>query len=106
MESDILADYWLSLKESEKLDKYLELTRDMKKLWNIKVTVVPVVVRALGIISGCLAKSLEEVEIHERIEHLDDGTAKNGSEYWGKYESSEETCCRMISSVNHLLLLM
>lgn len=38
-----------NLKESEKMDKYLESDRDMRKLWDVKVTVVPLVMRALGL---------------------------------------------------------
>ena len=33
------ADQRIKLKESEKKDKYLDLARELKKLWNIKVTV-------------------------------------------------------------------
>ena len=29
-------------------DKYLDLARELKKLWNIKVTIVPIVIGALG----------------------------------------------------------
>ncbi len=32
------ADHRIILKESEKKDKYLDLARELKKLWNIKVT--------------------------------------------------------------------
>ena len=36
-----------NLKESEKKDKYLDLARELKKLWNMKVTIVPIVIDAL-----------------------------------------------------------
>ena len=36
------------LKESEKKDKYLDLARGFKKLWKMKVTIVPIVIGALG----------------------------------------------------------
>ena len=42
------ADYRVKLKENEKMDKYLDLTRELKKLWNMRVKVIPVVVGALG----------------------------------------------------------
>ena len=35
-------------KKKEKNDEYLDFTRELKKLWNMKVTVIPVVIRALG----------------------------------------------------------
>ena len=36
-------DHRPKLKESEKRDKYLDLARELKKLCNMKVTVVPIV---------------------------------------------------------------
>ena len=33
----IRADHRVKLKESEKKDKYLDLARELKKLWNMKV---------------------------------------------------------------------
>ena len=43
------ADHRINLKESEKKDKYLDLAREIKiKLWNMKVTIVPIVIGALG----------------------------------------------------------
>ena len=39
------ADHRVKEKESEKKDKYLDLARELKKLWNMKVTIV---IGALG----------------------------------------------------------
>ena len=44
----VRTDHWVKLKESEKKDKYLDPDRGMKKLWNMKVIVIPVVIRALS----------------------------------------------------------
>ena len=51
------------LKESEKRDKYLYLARELINLWNMKVTVIPHVIGALGTIPKRLAKELEDLEI-------------------------------------------
>ena len=53
-------------KEDEKLDKYLNFSRDLKKLWNMKMTVIPIVVRALGTVPKNMAKKFHELEIRER----------------------------------------
>ena len=37
------ADHRIKLKECEKKDKYLDLARELKKIWNMKVTIVPIV---------------------------------------------------------------
>ena len=34
------ADHRIKLKECEKKDKYLDLARELKKLWNVKVTII------------------------------------------------------------------
>ena len=38
------------MSNSETRDKYLDLTRELKKLWIMKVTMIPIVVGALGTI--------------------------------------------------------
>ena len=57
------ADHRIKLKESEKKDKYLDLAKELKKLWNIKVTIVPIVIGAFGTISKGLLKGLEDLEV-------------------------------------------
>ena len=36
----VSADHRIKPKESEKIDKYLDLARELKKLWNMKVTII------------------------------------------------------------------
>ena len=52
MDFAVPADHRINLKESEKKDKYLDLARELKKkLWNMKVTLVPIVIGALGTVT-------------------------------------------------------
>ena len=51
------------IKECEKKDNYLDLARELKKLWNMKVTIVPIVIGALGTITKGLLKGLEDIEV-------------------------------------------
>ena len=60
----------INLKESEKKDKYLDLARELKKLWNMKVTIVPVVIGALGTVTKGLLKGLEDLEVSGRVETI------------------------------------
>ena len=53
------------MKEGEKLDKYLDLARERKELWKMEVTVIPIVVGALGTILKGLEKGLGELGISE-----------------------------------------
>ena len=38
-------------KECEKKDKYLDLARELKKLWNVKVAIIPILIGALGTVT-------------------------------------------------------
>ena len=65
----VLADHRIIMKESEKKDKYLDLARELKNL-NMKVTIVPIVIGALGTVTKGLLKGLEELEIGGRVETI------------------------------------
>ena len=41
-------DHRIKLKESEKKDKYLDLARELKKLWNMKVTIYLIIMTIIG----------------------------------------------------------
>ena len=47
----VTAEHRVKMKESEKNDKYLDLARGLKKLWNMKVTFVSIVIGALGTVT-------------------------------------------------------
>ena len=64
------ADHRINLKESEKKDKYLDLARELKKLWNMKVTIEPIVIGALGTITKGLLKGREDLEVGGRVETI------------------------------------
>ena len=64
------ADHRINLKESEKKDKYLDLAKEIKKPWNMKVTIVPIVIVALGTVTKGLLKSLEDLQIGGTVETI------------------------------------
>ena len=64
------ADHGINLKESEKKDKYLDLAGELKKQWNMKVTIVPIVIGALGTVTKGLLKGLEDLEVGGRVETI------------------------------------
>ena len=66
----VLADHKVKLKENEKRDKYLDLARELKKLWNMKVMVIPVVFGALGTVTKKLVQWLEDLEISWRVKTI------------------------------------
>ena len=64
LSSAVLVSHRVKMKESEKIDKYLNLANKLKKLWSMKLTVIPTVV-------GAILKGLEKV--------------------WGNYKSEKES---------------
>ena len=65
----VSADHWIKLKECEKKDKYPTLLGNWKNL-NMKVTIMPIVIGALGTITKGLLKGLLDLEIGERVETM------------------------------------
>ena len=63
VEFAVPADHRIKLKEWEKKDKYLDLTRELKKLWNIQVTIIPIVIGPFGTVTKGLQKGLEDLEV-------------------------------------------
>ena len=57
-------------KEVEKIQKYLDVVKEVKKMWNMKVTVVPLVVGALGTHAKVLEKRLKNIGIETKITEL------------------------------------
>ena len=64
------ADHKIKLKEWEKKDKLLDLPRELKKPWNMQVTIIPIVIGALGTVNKGLLKGLEDLEIGGRVETI------------------------------------
>ena len=66
----VSVDYRIKPKECEKKNKHLALAREVKKLWNMKVTIVPIVIGAFGTITKGLLKGLEDLEAERRVETI------------------------------------
>ena len=70
MDFAVPADYIVELKESEKKDKYLELDRELIKLWNMKVIIIPIVISVIGTLTKGLIKRLVDLEIREEVDTI------------------------------------
>ena len=64
----VLADHRIKLKECEKKDKYLDLARELKKLWNMKVTNIPIEIGAFSTVTKGLLNGLEDLKVKGRLE--------------------------------------
>ena len=60
-------DQRVKVKVDEILNSYLDLARELKKLFNMKVTVITLIIEALGTVPKNLRNSPDELEIKRRI---------------------------------------
>ena len=72
MDFAVPADHRVKLKENEKKDKYLDLLKELKKkLWNMNVTIIPIVIiGALDTVIKELKKGVEDLQIKGRVETI------------------------------------
>ena len=57
LDFEVFTDHWVKIKENEKLEKYLDIAIELrKKLWNMKVTGIPIIIETLGTIPKNLKK--------------------------------------------------
>ena len=59
------ADHRIKLKECEK--KNNDLARGLKKLWNMQVTVITIVINAFGTVTKGLLRGREDLEVGGRV---------------------------------------
>ena len=59
----IPVDYRRKIKENQKKDKYFDFARELRKLWNIKLMMIPIVIGVTGRVSKDLEMELEKLEI-------------------------------------------
>ena len=57
-------------KEAEKKLKYKGLCIEMQRMWNLKCTIVPVIIGATGIVMRSLKKNLETIPGKHSIDSL------------------------------------
>ena len=67
----VSADHRINLKECEKKYKYLDLAGELKKkLWDMQVIIIPIVIGAFGTVTKGLLKGLEDLEVGGRVETI------------------------------------
>ena len=64
------ADHSIKLKECKKKDKYIDLSRELKQLWNVQVTIIPIVIGAFVTVTKGLLKGLEDLEVGGLVETI------------------------------------
>jgi len=65
------ADRNVVQKEAEKKLKYKSLGKEIQRLWNLKCTIIPVIIGAAGIVTRSLRKNLEAIPGKLSIDYLE-----------------------------------
>ena len=66
----VLANHKAKFKESEKKDNSVNLAWELKKLWNMKVIIIPIVIGAFSTVTEGLVQGQVDLEITERVEAI------------------------------------
>jgi len=66
----IPADRNVVQKEAEKKLKYKSLCVEIQRMWNLKCTIIPVIIVATGIVTRSLRKNLEPIPGKHSIDSL------------------------------------
>ena len=59
----VLRDIRIEEKEKEKIEKYQDLRRELQKIWNVRVKIIPLVVGSLGGIPKPFGNRLKEIGV-------------------------------------------
>ena len=54
-------------KEAEKILKYKDLTTDIRRMWNVKTKVIPVIIGATGTISKSFIKYVSNLPVKHEV---------------------------------------
>ena len=58
-----IIDFRIEKKEKDKIEKYQNLERELQKVWNVKVKIMPLVVGSLGAIANVFDNRLKQIGI-------------------------------------------
>ena len=72
------ADHRIKRKECKKRDKYLDLARELKKLWNMQVTIIPIAIGAVGTVTKGLLNRPGLGSWQMSGDHSNDSIFENG----------------------------
>ena len=61
-------------KEQEKIVRYQDLAREIRKIWNVSTKVIPIVIGALGTVTDRLEQYLKDIGVTTRIELIQKST--------------------------------
>ena len=64
------ADHRIEISQHRKIENYQDLKRELQKLWNLKTSILPIVIGALGTTPKSLEKHLNELNDEVSISQM------------------------------------
>ena len=68
---------------------------ELKKIWNMKVTIIPIVIGAFGTVTKGLLKGLEDLEVGGGVEIIQTTALLRTARILRRVLETEETCCHL-----------
>ena len=93
---DVPVHHRVKIQGTEKKYKYLDFTPKLRKLWKMRMTVIPIIIGTRETVPEDLEKRPEDLEIGERMETP--AFFQDRLEYWEGSWWPEETCSLLDSS--------
>ena len=103
MKFTVSADQRVKIEESEKRNNFLDLARELRKLGNMRVTVIPIVIVALEMVLKGLKRGPEELEIGDHSNYSIVGIGHNSKKSPGDLKKLAVT---QTPVKDHQLMLM
>ena len=101
MDFAVLADHRGKLQESKKRDKYLDLARELKILWKMKMSVISIIIGPLGTVTKELVQGvMEDLEIKEKVETIQATALLGLARIFKRVWRLDETYCHSNSREN------
>ena len=94
------ANHRTDISQQRKTGNYQDVKRELRKLWNLKMSIVPIVIGALGTIPKSLEKHLKELNVEVNISQMQTTVLLNSARIVRKVWSSKESCCYWSSRKN------
>ena len=86
------ADQRVEISQQTKTESYQDLKRELQKLWNVKTSIVPIVIGALGTIPKSLEKHLNELNAKVNISQMQTIGLLKSARITIKSWSSKKSC--------------
>ena len=70
MDFAVSADHRKKLEDSKQKDRYLDLAKELKKLWNMRGIIISIVTGSFDTVNSGLLKGVENLKVRGKVETI------------------------------------